>query len=123
MYAVVASGGRQFKVQIGEKVDVDRMDAAVGTSVELDRVLLLSTDDGVTVGQPTVDGAKVVAEVVSAVRGPKTIVFKYKAKVRYRRKLGHRQDYTRLEIKDIVSAASPAASPIEPSSEEASDGA
>jgi len=105
VYAVVQAGGRQHKVEVGATVDVDLIDAAVGSSVELDQVLLLSGDDGVTVGQPTVEGAKVIGEVVDDVRGDKIIVFKYKPKVRYRRKTGHRQDYTRLRIKEIVTAS------------------
>jgi large subunit ribosomal protein L21 len=118
VYAVVQSGGRQHKVEVGSKVDVDRLDAEVGASVELDKVLLLSTDDGVTVGQPTVDGARVVATVVEAVRAKKIIVFKYKAKARYRRKNGHRQDYTRLEIKDIVTSDEAIASEVQAETEE-----
>jgi large subunit ribosomal protein L21 len=117
VYAVVQSGGRQHKVEVGSKVDVDRLNAEVGASIELDKVLLLSTDDGVTVGQPTVEGARVLATVVEAIRGDKIIVFKYKAKVRYRRKTGHRQDYTRLEIKDIVTSDEAVASELEPSAE------
>lgn len=101
MYAVVESGGKQYKVQVGETVNVDLLPAAVGEIVELGRVLMLSDGPEVTVGQPTVENAKVLAEVVDEVRGPKTIVFKYKPKVRYRRKLGHRQSYTRVVIKDI----------------------
>ncbi len=117
MYAVVQAGGRQHKVEVGSIVDIDRIDAEVGASVELDKVLLLSTDDGVTVGQPTVEGARVVGQVVDGVRGEKIIVFKYKAKVRYRRKNGHRQDYTRLEIKDIVTSAGSAAAAAQPDAE------
>ncbi len=102
MYAVVETGGRQYKVTEGQFINVEKIVAEPGQRIELDRVLLLS-DDKVTVGQPIVAGAKVVAKVVGEERGEKIIVFKYKPKVRYRRKLGHRQTYTRLAIEQIVS--------------------
>lgn len=101
MYAVVESGGRQYKVKVGQTIDVDRLPADAGETVELDRILMLAGDGEAQVGQPTVAGAKVVAQVVDQIRSPKIIVFKYKPKVRYRRKLGHRQPYTRLLIRDI----------------------
>lgn len=108
MYAVVESGGKQYKVEVGKTVDVDLLAAAPGETVELGRVLMISAEDGVTVGQPTVDGARVLAEVVEDVRGPKLIVFKYKSKVRYRKKNGHRQSYTRVLVKDIQATAAQA---------------
>ena len=85
----------------GQTIDVDKL-AAVGDTVELDRVYLVADGDKVTLGRPTVAGAKVVATVVDEGRKAKLIVFKYKPKVRYRRKKGHRQHYTRLAIKEIV---------------------
>jgi len=81
---------------------VDRLNVAEGARVELDRVLVLGDGDKVTVGTPTVEGARVVATAAAEGRGPKTIVLKFKAKVRYRRKTGHRQAYTRLSIDKIV---------------------
>lgn len=102
MYAVVETGGRQYKVTKGQVIDVEKLDAAPGQTVELDRVLLISWDDQVSVGHPTVQGAKVIARVLEERKGEKIIVFKYKPKVRYRRKTGHRQVYTRLAIEDIV---------------------
>ncbi|MCL5962737.1 MAG: 50S ribosomal protein L21 [Chloroflexi bacterium] len=102
MYAVVETGGRQYKVSEGQVIDVDRLPAEVGQTIELDRVLMLSDDNQVEVGMPTVPGAKVVAKVVGEERGEKIIVFKYKPKARYRRKTGHRQTYTRLAIESIV---------------------
>jgi large subunit ribosomal protein L21 len=81
---------------------VDRLDAAEGATVELDRVLLIADDDKVTVGRPTVDGAKVIATSQGEHKDKKIIVFKYKPKVRYRRKTGHRQLHTRLIIDKIV---------------------
>ncbi|MGQ9675862.1 MAG: 50S ribosomal protein L21 [Chloroflexota bacterium] len=102
MYAVVETGGKQYKVAPGQTVDVEKLPVEAGQTVELDRVLLISEDDKVAVGSPTVPGAKVVATVVEQVKGEKIIVFKYKPKTRYRRKTGHRQEYTRLAIKEIV---------------------
>jgi len=101
MYAIVKSGGRQVRVVVGQTVDLDRFPADAGDTVDLENVLLVSGDEGVAVGRPTVPGAKVTARVIGPARGPKIIVFKYKPKVRYRRKLGHRQDYTRVRITGI----------------------
>lgn len=101
-FAVVETGGKQYKVAPGALVDVELLPVDDGGTVELDRVLLVSLDGQVTVGTPTVPGAKVVATVEGSVRGDKVIVFKYKAKTRQRTKTGHRQNYTRLAIKDIV---------------------
>lgn len=102
IYAIVETGGKQYRVEPGQRLKVEKLASPEGSIVELDRVLLLSQDDGVTVGQPTVPGAKVVATVVGHGLGEKLIVFKYKAKVRYRRRQGHRQPYTQLAIKDIL---------------------
>jgi large subunit ribosomal protein L21 len=102
MYAVVETGGKQYKVEPGGTVEVEKLPVEVGSTVELDRVLLVSGDDGVAVGQPLVAGAKVVAEVVEQGKGEKIIVFRYKRKVRYRRKTGHRQPLTRLLVKEIA---------------------
>ena len=100
MYAVVETGGKQYKVQPGESLQVELLPADVGSTVELDRVLLIGGDAGVEVGRPTVAGARVVAEVVAQEKGDKIIVFRYKSKVRYRRKTGHRKRLTRLLIKE-----------------------
>ena len=101
MYAIVRSGGHQYRVSPGEIIEVERFDAEPGSQVELDEVLLVSGDNGVQVGSPTVAGAKVVATVLRQMRGKKLIIFKFKAKKRYRRKTGHRQNLTRLSIKEI----------------------
>jgi large subunit ribosomal protein L21 len=101
VYAIVRTGGKQYRVQQGATIDVERLAAPEGGRVELPDVLLLDEDGRVTVGTPTVPGVKVVAEVVSHGRGPKLIVFKYKAKTRYRKKTGHRQAFTRLAIQRI----------------------
>jgi large subunit ribosomal protein L21 len=100
-YAIVESGGKQYKAVPGGKIEVDRLPAEVGSSVELD-VVLLSNDEGVLVGTPYVDGVKVTANVIGEVKGPKLIVFKYKPKQRYRRKAGHRQKYTQLRIDSVL---------------------
>ena len=101
VYAIVRSGGKQYRVQEGATIDVELLPTAEGERVELSDVLFLDEDGRVTVGTPTVAGVKVVAEVVSHGRGPKIIVFKYKAKTRYRKKTGHRQSFTRLAIQHI----------------------
>lgn len=102
MYAVVETGGKQYKVSAGDTVDVEKLPYEVGEKIELDRVLLVADGDEVRVGQPTVEGAKVLATVTDQVKGRKIIVFKYKPKERYRRKKGHRQAYSRLMIDEIV---------------------
>lgn len=89
----------------GQVLNVDRLDVTEGSTVELDRVLLLGDGDKVTVGTPLVEGARVVATAQGNGRGRKVIVFKYKPKVRYRRKTGHRQPYTRLSIDRIEAPA------------------
>jgi large subunit ribosomal protein L21 len=106
MYAVVETGGKQYKVEPGGMLQVERLAAEVGATIELDRVLLVGDGDAVEVGQPTVAGARIVAEVVAQEKGEKLIIFRYKRKVRYRRKTGHRQPLTRLLIKEIAHEAS-----------------
>ena len=101
MFAVVETGGKQYKVRPGQTVEVEKLPAEPGDTVELGRVLLISTDDQTLVGAPVVEDAKVVARVAQERRGPKIIVFRYKSKSRYRRKTGHRQDYSMLTIEDI----------------------
>jgi large subunit ribosomal protein L21 len=102
MYAVVETGGKQYKVSAGETIEVEKLPLKVGQTVELDRVLLVSGGNKVQVGSPTVEGAKVMATVASQGKGRKIIVFKYKPRNRYRRKAGHRQAYTRLRIDKII---------------------
>jgi large subunit ribosomal protein L21 len=105
VYAILETGGKQYKVRPGDTLQVEKLPAESGETIELDRVLMLSDDDALSIGSPLVEGAKVVAEVVDHHRGPKIIVFKYKSKVRYRRKTGHRQSLTTLRIKEIQGAA------------------
>ena len=101
MYAVIETGGKQYKVAPGQVIQVDRLPVDSGGQVELDKVLLIANEEKVQVGKPLVEGAKVIAESLGEEKGDKVIVFKYKHKVRYRRKKGHRQLYTRLAIKEI----------------------
>jgi large subunit ribosomal protein L21 len=101
MYAVIETGGKQYRVTPGQTVEVELLPADPGATVTLDRVLMISADGRTLVGQPTVTGAHVVGTVAREGRGKKIIVFRYKSKKRYRRKTGHRQDYTYLTITDI----------------------
>lgn len=102
MYAVVQTGGKQYRVSVGDHIEVERLDAEPGAEVALDRVLMVAQDGDVKIGTPVIDGAKVMASVDEQTRGKKIIVFKMRAKKRYRRKMGHRQHVTRLTITDIV---------------------
>ena len=101
MYAVIETGGKQYKVQEGRTVAVERLEADTGTAVTLDRVLLVADDTARTVGTPIVPGAKVTATVMAHSKDRKVVVFKYKSKVHYRRKKGHRQQYTTIRIDKI----------------------
>lgn len=102
MYAVIESGGKQYRVEEGATLQVEELDAEPGTAVTLDRVLLVADGENVTVGAPVVKGASVQATVVRHGRGKKVIVFKYKSKAHYRRKRGHRQNFTALRIDKIL---------------------
>lgn len=103
MYAIVEILGQQFKVEQGKKLFIHRMaEAERGETIEFDKVLLVDNDGTVTVGAPVVNGAKVVCEVISHVRGEKVIVFHKKRRKGYRKRNGHRQDFTELTIKEII---------------------
>ncbi len=102
MYAVIKSGTHQYKALVGKELVVERIPYAVGAQVELDQVYLVADGEEVMVGQPTVAGAKVLATVVEEFRGPKVHIFKYRPKERYRRRQGHRQNYMRLHVDEIV---------------------
>ena len=102
MYAIVESGGKQYKAVPGTMMEVDRLSIEEGAEIELDRVLLVVDDGDIKVGTPLVDGAKVKATVVEHFKGRKIIVFKYIPRERYRRKKGHRQQYTRLRVDEIL---------------------
>ena len=101
MYAVIETGGKQYRVEVGTELEVELLDVEPGQSITLERVLLVADGSDATIGTPVVDGAAVEAEVVGATRGDKVIAFKYRPKARRRVKKGHRQDYTVLRIADI----------------------
>lgn len=100
-YAIIDSGGKQYKAVEGATIQVDRLNAEIDEHIDLDKVLLLVDEDKVEIGAPEVVGAKVITKVVSHVKGPKIIVFKYKAKKKIRTKTGHRQQYTHLLVESI----------------------
>ncbi len=100
-YVIVESGGKQYKAAEGGVITVDLLPNAVGDEIVLDSVLLAVNDGEVSVGTPTISGAKVRATVLEHFKGRKILVFKYKAKEDYRKKTGHRQNYTRLQVESI----------------------
>jgi len=101
-YAIVISGGKQYKVIPGEILQVDKLTNEPGDKVTLDEVLFIADGKKVIIGTPVIKGAQVKTTVTGQIKGPKIIVFKYKPKVRYRRKQGHRQKYTLLQVDKIV---------------------
>ncbi len=102
MYAVVETGGKQYRVSVGDRIQVERLASEPGTDVTLERVLMLERDGGVTIGTPVVSGARVIASVDGQIKGEKLTIFKMQPKKRFRKKMGHRQLLTQLTIKDIV---------------------
>jgi large subunit ribosomal protein L21 len=102
VYAIVESGGRQYRAEEGHSFSTEKLPYEVGEQFELNNVLLVANGDSITVGQPTVNGASIKATVVEQYRGKKIIVWKYKPKKRYRRRYGHRQSYTRIRIDEIA---------------------
>ena len=104
MYAVLLTGGKQYRVQEGDVIYVEKLNAEVDSTIELTEVLAVSNGETLTVGAPVVEGAKVVAKVAAQGKAKKVIVYKYKAKKNYRRTQGHRQPYTKVEIKSIKMA-------------------
>jgi len=101
MYAIIKTGGKQYRVQSGEQLRVEALSADVGSSVSIEEVLLVGDGDGVKVGAPFVSGAKVKATVVSHGRGDKVKIFKLRRRKHYQKSQGHRQSYTELRIDDI----------------------
>jgi large subunit ribosomal protein L21 len=102
VYAIIRDRGMQYRVEEGQIVEVALLDAQPGSQVELGEVLLIGGGESAQVGSPLVEGAKVLAKVLGDVKGDKIVVFKYKNKKRYRRRTGHRQQYTRIAITQIV---------------------
>lgn len=102
MYAVIETGGKQYRVKQGDVLFVEKLDASEGDTIDIDKVLLVSNEGDVSAGKPYVDGAKVEATVLEQGKAKKIIVFKIKAKKNYRKKQGHRQPFTKLKIESIV---------------------
>jgi len=102
VYAVMKSGARQYRAMVGETILVERLPVEVGEQLELDKVLLIADEGRVEIGQPIIEGAKVLATVVAQEKGPKVQIFRYRPSKRYRRRAGHRQRYTRLRVDEIV---------------------
>ncbi len=102
MYAVIETGGKQYRVEVGSEIEVERLDVEPGQTLEMDRVLLVADGDETTIGHPLVDAAHVSASVLRQDRGDKVVVFKYRPKARRRVKHGHRQELTVLRVADIV---------------------
>jgi len=102
MYAIVQTGGKQYRVSPGDSIEVEKLPQEVGEQVELSQVLMVNDGASVRVGQPVVEGAKVRATVTRQADGRKVIIFKYHNKNRYRRRLGHRQHQTWLKIDEII---------------------
>jgi len=100
MYAVIQTGGKQYRVSEGDTIRVEKLDGDVGSEIELDRVLMVGGED-VKIGKPYVDGAKVKAKIKAQDRDKKIIVFKFKRRKNYKRKAGHRQPFTELEITGV----------------------
>ena len=102
MYAILETGGKQFNVKEGDVLNVEKLNAEVGESVEIDKVLALGKENGITVGKPYVEGAKVVLKVLEHGKGAKVLVFKYKPKKKFRKQRGHRQPYTKVVVDQII---------------------
>jgi large subunit ribosomal protein L21 len=102
MYAIIRTGGKQYQVSTGERLRVEKIDGNVGDSVELSEVLMVGDGEDVKIGQPTLEGAKVMARIVEQGKARKVLVFKKKRRKGYRVKRGHRQLFTALEIGDIT---------------------
>ncbi len=101
MYAVIQTGGKQYKVTEGEILKVEKLDGVAGETLTIDKVLMIKDDNGTRIGSPTVQNARVVAEVIEQGRNKKIVVYKYKKRKNYRRKQGHRQAFTRIKIEKI----------------------
>ncbi|MGH4051027.1 MAG: 50S ribosomal protein L21 [Clostridium sp.] len=101
MYAVLVTGGKQYRIQEGDVLFVEKLNAEVETTVEFNEILAVGKEDGLVVGKPLVEGATVVAKVLAQGKAKKVVVFKFKRKLDYRKKQGHRQAYTKIQIEKI----------------------
>ncbi len=101
MYAIIETGGKQYKVQEGDTLQVEKLPAESGDTVTIDKVLMVNQDGEIRLGTPYIEGATVTATMVEQGKGKKIIVYKYKAKANYRRKRGHRQPYSEIQIEKI----------------------
>lgn len=102
MYAVIESGGKQYRVAPGDVIRVEKLDVPAGDSIDLDRILLIANDEGTQVGNPVLSGVSVTAKVRTHGRGEKVLIFKLRRRKNYRRHAGHRQGYTELEITQVA---------------------
>ncbi len=102
MYAVIQTGGKQYRVEPGQTLSVETLPGELGESIEFDEVLLVAGEDSVSVGKPVVAGAKVTAEIVEHGKDKKVIVYKFQRRKNYRRRYGHRQSYTSIKINSVV---------------------
>lgn len=102
MYAIIETGGKQYQVEEGKSIFVEKLNVEEGAKISFDRVLLVSNDGDIKVGSPVVEGAKVEGTVEQQGRGKKVIIFKFKAKKNYRKKKGHRQPFTKVKIESIT---------------------
>lgn len=102
MLAVIKTGGKQYLVKKGDKIKVEKLEGKEGSEINFTDILLLEKDKKVEIGKPIIKDVKVVAKILEQGKGKKIIIFKYKAKKRYKKKAGHRQPFTEIEIKDIL---------------------
>ncbi|NOZ00411.1 MAG: 50S ribosomal protein L21 [Deltaproteobacteria bacterium] len=102
MYAVIKTGGKQYRVAEGDTIEVEKLPTEVGSEIRFDDVLLIGTEDETKLGAPTVEGAHVTGKVVHVGRAPKVLVYKFRRRTKYRRKTGHRQAFTRVLIQGIT---------------------
>ena len=102
MYAIIETGGKQYKVEQGQIINVEKLDVQQGEEINFDKVLLIKNGENIITGSPVIEKAKVVGEVIETGKGKKIIVFKYKRRKNYRRKKGHRQWYSKVKIKEIT---------------------
>ncbi len=109
-YAVIETGGKQYRVGKGHVVNVERLEVDAGGEITFDRVLAVSNGEELLIGTPTVDGATITATIMEHIRGPKLISFKYKKRKGYHRKRGHRQDLTKIKIHEFIADETPAES-------------